>query len=90
MDSSGPHNDKIDSDGDQIHDHLDECPNSPENIDGYRDNDGCTDDLESFEKCVQNGGRMWPNEYGCTDEYGAHFIPYNLVKQRLQELKNIS
>ncbi len=76
---------QTDSDGDGITDDLDECPNSPENYDGYRDYDGCTDDMESFEKCVQNGGRIWPNESGCTDEYGAHFISYELIKQRCTE-----
>ena len=78
-------NGSLDSDGDKIPDHLDECPNSPENFDGYRDYDGCTDDMESFERCIQSGGRIWPNESGCTDEYGAHFISYELVKQRCVE-----
>jgi OmpA-OmpF porin, OOP family len=31
----------IDSDGDGIPDHLDACPNEPENFNGFEDDDGC-------------------------------------------------
>ena len=75
----------IDSDGDGIKDEWDECQNTPENFDGYNDHDGCPEDLESFDICMQNGGRVWPHEYGCTDEHGPHPIPYNLVKEKCKE-----
>ena len=75
----------IDSDGDKIPDHLDECPKRPENLDQYADDDGCPEDLESFERCVQIGGRVWPTENGCTDEYGIHLLPSKFAKQKCEE-----
>ncbi|MCH9657428.1 hypothetical protein K0U27_01820 [archaeon] len=82
--SSTLHEDQIDSDGDKIPDYFDECPNTAENHDGYHDGDGCPDDLDSFEECVQSGGRVWPNGNGCTDEYATHLAPYEIRKEKCE------
>ena len=38
--------------------------------------------ISSFERCEQNGGQIWHDRNGCTDEFGDHFIPNNLAQQR--------
>lgn len=39
----------LDFDGDGIHDDLDNCPGSPEDMDGFRDKDGCPDNDNDFD-----------------------------------------
>ncbi len=42
-DDGCPHNQVSDRDGDQIPDNVDQCPDDPEDRDGYQDEDGCPD-----------------------------------------------
>lgn len=65
-----------DSDGDGLRDDVDECPNEPEDKDGFEDNDGCPDPdndddgiPDSEDECpdkpeTKNG---WKDDDGCPD-----------------------
>ncbi len=68
-----------DSDGDGLRDDVDECPNDPEDKDGFEDNDGCPDPdndedgiPDTEDECpnepeTENG---WKDEDGCPDGDG--------------------
>ena len=70
------HAQRYDRDGDDVVDELDLCPDDPEDIDGYEDEDGCPDPdndqdgiVDVFDKCpnqpeVING---YQDEDGCPD-----------------------
>jgi outer membrane protein OmpA-like peptidoglycan-associated protein len=63
----------VDRDGDGIPDHLDRCPDDPEDLDGHEDTDGCPDPdndqdgvLDAADRCPNVAG---PAENdGCPDE----------------------
>lgn len=49
---------KIDSDGDGINDNLDKCPDKPENVNGYLDEDGCPDEKPVSEAPIKKGQKF--------------------------------
>jgi OmpA-OmpF porin, OOP family len=70
-------NERSDIDGDGIPDDQDQCPNDPEDIDGFQDDDGCPDPdndgdgiLDASDKCpnepeTKNG---YKDDDGCPDD----------------------
>ncbi len=52
-----------DSDGDGLRDNVDQCPQEPENLDGYQDDDGCPEQ-------DRDGDTFWDDQDSCPDEPG--------------------
>ena len=69
----------IDSDGDGLNDPIDECPNEPEDMDEFEDENGCPDPdndqdgiLDGDDQCINEPENMndWEDTDGCPDEIG--------------------
>jgi outer membrane protein OmpA-like peptidoglycan-associated protein len=67
---------RLDTDGDGIHDDEDACPNDPEDADGWQDEDGCPDPdddgdgiLDATDQCprVAEDADGWQDADGCPD-----------------------
>jgi hypothetical protein len=59
---------KKDSDGDDIYDKDDPCPSSPEDFDGFEDDDGCPD-LDNDRDGILDTEDKCPNEAEDIDAY---------------------
>jgi outer membrane protein OmpA-like peptidoglycan-associated protein len=59
-----------DRDGDGIPDHLDRCPDEPEDFDGYEDEDGCPDP-DNDADTVADKDDLCPNEPGPPENGGC-------------------
>jgi len=59
-----------DTDGDGIPDALDQCPNEPEDKDGFQDEDGCPD-LDNDQDGIPDTADLCPNEPGPPEEKGC-------------------
>ena len=57
-----------DRDNDAIFDHLDKCPDEPEDYDDHLDTDGCPD-LDRDQDLVEDGSDLCPDEPEDRDEY---------------------
>ena len=60
----------LDTDGDGIPDTLDKCPNEPEDMDGFEDQDGCPD-LDNDQDGIPDVADLCPNEPGPPEEKGC-------------------
>jgi OOP family OmpA-OmpF porin len=61
---------KDDRDGDGIPDVIDKCPNEPEDLDGFEDQDGCPD-LDNDKDGLPDKEDKCPNEAGPTENEGC-------------------
>jgi outer membrane protein OmpA-like peptidoglycan-associated protein len=57
-----------DRDGDGVYDHEDRCPDEPEDLDGYKDGDGCPD-VDNDGDGVLDGQDRCPNEAEDIDQF---------------------
>lgn len=71
-----PDRERLDTDGDGIHDDEDGCPTDPEDADGWRDEDGCPDPdddedgvLDGADACPRDAEDAdgWEDADGCPD-----------------------